>query len=180
MADEESSPSTTIAPTTTVPLVTTTTTTTSTTTISAEVADAAVAVVVSAIEAKNNFDLDGWLAAFEGGKRQGIPLFAEKILMNADERWEIIEPCQATGAFGSGGTIVECLIRDTTSFWGVGGFSDTKRQRNTVNSDGLITNSRRTFRAILGCLMGKGAGELIILTVWLAELRLMPQCIFCH
>jgi len=142
-SEDDASPATTVPPP--APTTTTATTEAPTTTVPPTTTklsdDAAVAVVVSAIEAKNNFDFDGWLAAFEGGKRQGIPLFAERILMNADERWEIIEPCQATGAFGSGGTIVECLIRDTTSFWGVGGFSDTKRQRNTVNSDGLITNS---------------------------------------
>lgn len=146
VADEESSPSTTIAPTTTVPLVETTTTaplvtttTTSTTMISAEVADAAVAVVVSAIEAKNNFDLDGWLMALAGGQRGGVPLFAEEILMNAEERWEIIEPCQMARETTSGGAVVECLMQDTTSYWGVGGISDTRLQTFTVNTDGLIS-----------------------------------------
>jgi hypothetical protein len=124
---------------------TTTTTTVATTTSPVDGADAAIAVVVSALDAKNSFDLDGWLMTFEGGKRQGTPLFAEKILVNAKQQWEIVEPCQATGEFGAGGTIVECQIKDITSFWGVGGISDTKLQRFTVNADGLITSSRSTF-----------------------------------
>ena len=44
-------------------------------------------LVVSAMEAKNSFDLDGWLAwRIEVGERGGVPLFAEEILMNAEER----------------------------------------------------------------------------------------------
>lgn len=138
LTDDQAPPSSAIATSTTIPLGTTTTT--ATTTIPVGAADAAIAVVVSALDAKNSFDLAGWLMAFEGGKRQGTPFFAEEILMNAKQQWEIVEPCQATGEFGAGGTIVECLIQDITSFWGVGGISDTKLQRFTVNTDGLITN----------------------------------------
>ena len=53
--------------------------------------DAALAAVLSALDAKNSFDLDRWLAAHEGGERRGIPLFAEQILMNAKQQWEIVE-----------------------------------------------------------------------------------------
>ena len=131
-----------IASTTTVPLgETTTTATTTTTTMSNEVADAALAAVLSALEAKNSFDLDGWLMAFDGGERAGVPLYAEGILMNAEQRWEIVEACQVTGEAPSGDTVVECLLQDVNVFWGVGGISDTKVQRFTVNTDGLITNT---------------------------------------
>ena len=106
--------------------------------------DAAIAAVLSALEAKNSFDLDGWLMAFEGGERE-VPPFAEQILMNAEQRWEIVEPCQVTGESTSGDTVVECLLQDITSFWGVGGISDTRLQTFKVNSDGLITNNRSTF-----------------------------------
>ncbi len=105
-------------------------------------ADAEIAAVLSALEAKNSFDLDGWLAAFEGGQRGGVPIFAEEILMNAEERWEVVEPCQVTGETTSGDTVVECLIQEiTTSYWGVGGISDTKVLRFTVHADGLISSS---------------------------------------
>jgi hypothetical protein len=117
--------------------------------------DAATAAVLSALEAKNSFDLDGWLAAFEGGQRVGIPRFAEEILMNAEERWEVVEPCQVTGETTSGDTVVECLNQETTSYWGVGGISGTKVQTFTVNTDGLITNNnhfgsarKNTFNAL--------------------------------
>ena len=103
--------------------------------------DAATAAVLSALEAKNSFDLDGWLAALEGGQRAGVPSFAEEILINAEERWEVVEPCQVTGENSSGETAVECLIQETTSYWGVGGISDTKKQVLLVNADGLISNS---------------------------------------
>jgi hypothetical protein len=139
--DPESPPSTTDAPTIPAPLDTTTTTTTDTTTTSpVDAADAAVAVVVSALDAKNNFDLDGWLMAFEGGRRS-YPIFADEILMNANQHWEIVEPCQVTGETASGETIVECLIQDVNIFWGVGGISDTKTQTFTVNTDGLLTST---------------------------------------
>jgi hypothetical protein len=106
-----------------------------------EVADPAIAVVVSALDAKNRFDLDGWLMAFEGGKRQGIPLFADEILMNANQHWEVVEPCQVTAETGSGQSVVECVISNTDDFWGAGGIFDTKNQRFTVNADELITDS---------------------------------------
>jgi hypothetical protein len=109
--------------------------------MSNEVADAALAAVLSALDAKNSFDLDRWLAAFEGGQRGGVPIFAEEILMNAEERWEVVEPCEVTGEAPSGDTVVECLIEDITSFWGVGGISDTKVLRFTVNTDGLISSN---------------------------------------
>ncbi len=83
--------------------------------------------------------------AFEGGKRQGTPFFAEEILMNANQYWEVVEPCQVIRETASGETIVECLIRDITDFWGVGGISDTKARKFTVNTDGLITNNENTF-----------------------------------
>jgi len=102
--------------------------------------DAATATVLSALEAKNSFDLDGWLMAFEGGQRGGVPIFAEEILMNAKERWEVVEPCQVTGETTSGDTVVECLIQDGNVFWGVGGISDTKVLRFTVHADGLISS----------------------------------------
>ncbi len=143
--DPESPPSTTDAPTIPAPLDTTTTTTTTTTTMSNEVADAALAAVFSALDAKNSFDLDRWLAAFEGGKRQGTPLFAEEILMNARQHWEIVEPCHVKGEAPSGEIIVECLIQDVNVFWGVGGISDTKTRMWTVNTDGLITNNENNF-----------------------------------
>ena len=145
VADEETPPSSAIAPTTTVPLAETSTTTATTATIPDEVADAAIAVVVSALDAKNRFNRDGWLMAFEGGKRQGTLLHAEEILMNAKQYWEVVEPCQVTGETGSGDTIVECLIQDINVFWGVGGISDTKARTFTVNRDGLITNNDNTF-----------------------------------
>ena len=127
-----------IASTTTVPLVETTTTATTTTTKLSD--DAALAAVLSALDAKNSFDLDRWLAAHEGGERQ-VPLHAEEILMNAKQHWEIVEPCQVTGETSSGETMVSCLIQDVTGFWGVGGISDTRLQTFRVDADGLITNT---------------------------------------
>jgi hypothetical protein len=138
-------PTTTESPTTTASTVTSskaapTTTTTAETTVPVDEADAAIAVVVWALDAKNSFDLDGWLAAFEGGERPGTPLHAEELLMNAEQRWEMTAPCQVTGKSTSDDTIVECLLQDITSFWGVGGISDTRLQTFKVNSEGLITN----------------------------------------
>ncbi len=152
--NEVATPSTTKAPANSVPLETTSTdplvsTTTTmaatTTTIQVEAADAAIAVVIAAIDAKNRFDLETWLMAYEGGRRVGTPDFAEKILMNARQNWEIVEPCQVTGETASGDTIVECLIKDINVFWGVGGISDTKTRKFTVSADGLITNNDNTF-----------------------------------
>jgi len=116
-----------------------------TTAIPEDVGGAAIEVVVSALDAKNSFDLDGWLAAFEGGKRTGTPLFAEEILMNAKQHWELVEPCQVTGENAAGEAVVECLLSNTDDFWGVGGIFDTKTQTFTVNPDGLITSNRNIF-----------------------------------
>jgi len=100
-----------------------------------EVADPAIAVVVSALDAKNRFDLDGWLMAFEGGKRQW-PVFADELLMNANQHWEVVEPCQVTRENADGDTVVECVISNTDDFWGAGGIFDTNNQRFPVNPDG--------------------------------------------
>ncbi len=145
-ADGEAPPSTAITTTTTARLDTTTTTTiVATTTSPVDAAEAAIAVVVSAIEAKNRFDLETWLMAYEGGKRQGTPLHAEKILMNARQQWDFVEPCKVTGETSSGDTVVECLLQDINVFWGAGGISDIKTREFTVNADGLITNNHNTF-----------------------------------
>jgi hypothetical protein len=109
------------------------------TTIPEGVTDPAIAVVISALDAKNSFDLDGWLMSFEGGEHQGTPLHAEEILMNANQHWEVVEPCQVTGESTSGDTIVECLISNTDDFWGAGGIFDTRAFEFHVNADGLIT-----------------------------------------
>jgi hypothetical protein len=116
-----------------------------TTTIPEDVDGAAIEVVVSALDAKNSFDLDRWLAAFEGGKRQGTPLFAEEILMNAKQHWEVVEPCQVTGENAAGEAVVECMLSNTDDFWDVGGIFDTKTQTFTVNADGLITSTKNIF-----------------------------------
>lgn len=101
--------------------------------------EAAIAVVVSALDAKNEFDLDGWLAVHEGGTRKGIPLFAEELLMNANQHWEVTEPCRVTGENTAGDTVVECLITNTDDFWGAGEIYEPRDLRFTVRSDGLIT-----------------------------------------
>jgi hypothetical protein len=111
-----------------------------TTTTPDEVADSAIEVVVSALDAKNSLDFDGWLMAFEGGKRQGTPLFAEEILMNANQQWELVEPCQVTRENADGDTVVECLISNIDDFWGTGGIFDTRAFEFHVNPDGLITS----------------------------------------
>ena len=129
-----------IASSTTVPLVETTTTAT-TTKLSDDVA---LAAVLAALDAKNRFDLDGWLMAFEGGKRQW-PVFADELLMNANQHWEVVEPCQVTTENADGDTVVECVISNTDDFWGAGGIFDTKNQRFTVNPDGLITTKSNSF-----------------------------------
>ena len=112
------------------------------------VASAAVAValaaVLAALDAKNRFDIDGWLMAFEGGKRQW-PVFADELLMNANQHWEVVEPCQVTTENADGDTVVECVISNTDDFWGAGGIFDTKNQRFTVNPDGLITTKSNSF-----------------------------------
>jgi hypothetical protein len=104
-----------------------------------EVAEAAVVVVVSALDAKNSLDLDEWLAAFKGGRRTGTPLHAEEILMNANQHWEVVEPCQVTGEDAFGDTVVECVISNTDDFWGAGGIFDTRAFEFSVDADGLIT-----------------------------------------
>jgi hypothetical protein len=104
--------------------------------------DPAVAVVVSALDAKNSGDLDGWLMAHEGGERKGVPLHAEQILMNSKQQYEIVEACQVPGEDSSGEKgVVVCVIKDNNEYWGVGGISDTKSQVYMVNADGLITNT---------------------------------------
>jgi hypothetical protein len=107
--------------------------------------DAALAAVLSALDAKNSFDLDRWLAAHEGGERRRVPLHAEQILMNAQQQWEIVEPCQVIGETSAGETMVSCLLQDVTGFWGVGGISDTRLQTFRVDADGLITNESMSF-----------------------------------
>jgi hypothetical protein len=133
------------ATTTAAPETTTASSTTEAATTTADAAsklsdDAVVEVVVAAIDAKNRFDLDAWLVAFEGGKHQGTPLFAEEILMNANQQWELVEPCQVTRENADGDTVVECLISNIDDFWGTGGIFDTRAFEFSVNPDGLITS----------------------------------------
>jgi hypothetical protein len=96
---------------------------------------------MAAIDALNSYDFDGWVKAHEGGKRPGVPLFAERILMNSKQQYEIVEACHVTGEDISGKTSVECVIKDSNEYWAVGGISDTRRQVYLVNADGLITNT---------------------------------------
>jgi len=79
--------------------------------------DPAVAVVVSALDAKNSGDLAGWLSFYEGGKNPRTPLHAEEILMNANQRWEVVEPCVVREVDAEGNTTVECVIHDANDFW---------------------------------------------------------------
>jgi hypothetical protein len=103
--------------------------------------DPAVAAVVAAIDALNSYDLDAWLMAHEGGERPGVPLHAEQILMNAEQQYEVVEPCRVTGQDSSIGTGVVCVIKDSNVYWGMGGISDTKSHVYYVNADGLIVNT---------------------------------------
>ena len=50
-------------------------------------------MVVSALDAKNNFDLDGWLAAFEGGGVLGVDVHGE----SAEVRHALCLPCDFLG-----------------------------------------------------------------------------------
>ena len=107
--------------------------------------DPAVAVVVSALDAKNSGDLAGWLAFHKDGKNPNTPLHAEQILMNANQRLEVVEPCQVKAADAEGNTTVECVIHDVNDFWGVGGIGDTKPGEFIVNEDLLITYRQNIF-----------------------------------
>jgi hypothetical protein len=107
--------------------------------------DPAVAVVVSALDAKNSGDLAGWLSFYEGGKNPGTPLHAEEILMNANQRWEVVEPCVVKEVDAEGNTNVECVIHDANDFWGVGGIGDTVPGTFIVNEDLLITFRENIF-----------------------------------
>jgi hypothetical protein len=140
VAPTVAAPTTTVAPTVAAPTTTVAPTVAAPTNEDA-ILDSAVAAVMAAIDAKNSYDLDGWLMAHEGGKRPGVPLFAEQILMNAKQQYEIVEACQVTGEDSSGKTSVECVIKDNNGFWAVGGISDTNNQVYLVNADGLITNT---------------------------------------
>ncbi len=110
-----------------------------------ESSDPAVAVVVSALDAKNSGDLAGWLSFYEGGKNPGTPLHAERILMNANQRWEVVEPCGVKEVDAEGNTTVECVIHDANDFWGVGGIGDTVPGIFIVNEDLLITFRENIF-----------------------------------
>lgn len=110
--------------------------------------DGAIAVVMSAIDAKNSFDLNGWLMAYEGGSRMEVPLFAEQILMNANQHWAVAEPCRVTGETASGDTVVECLITNTDDFWGVGEIYEPRDQQFAVNSEGLLTTDTAVMEMV--------------------------------
>jgi len=138
-------------PTTATP-VTTLQPTTTKAEIPDDTADEAIEVVVLALDAKNDLDLDRWLAAFHGGARKGVPLFAEEILMNANQRWEIVEPCRVVDESAAGDTIVDCLIVNTDDFWGVGNIYEPRTLTFHVNDDGKLTTregvtNRTTFRS---------------------------------
>jgi hypothetical protein len=107
--------------------------------------DPAVAVAVSDLAAKNSGDLSGWLSFYEGGKDPGTPLHAEEILMNANQRWEVVEPCRVEEVDAEGNTTVECVIHDANDFWGVGGIGDTVPGTFIVNEDLLITFNANIF-----------------------------------
>jgi hypothetical protein len=107
--------------------------------------DPAVAVAVSALDAKNSGDLAGMLSFYEGGKNPSTPLHAEEILMNANQRWEVVEPCRVKKVDGKGNTTVECVIHDANDFWGVGGIGDTVPGTFIVNEDLLITYQANIF-----------------------------------
>jgi hypothetical protein len=65
--------------------------------------------------------------------------------MNANQRWEVVEPCQVDRKTAAGNTIVKCLIHDINDFWGAGGIGDTVTGTFTVNEDLLISNRINIF-----------------------------------
>ena len=98
----------------------------------------AIAAVTAAIDAKNRGDLDGWLSAFQGGTRPGVPLYAEQIRLNAGEQLEITSPCQASETDASE-TAVGCVIRFSDAYFTVGGIIDERPLVFTVNANAMIT-----------------------------------------
>ena len=72
--------------------------------------------------------------------------------MNANQHWEVTEPCRITGENAAGDTVVECLITNTDDFWGVGEIYEPRDLRFNVNSEGLLTTdagvtNTNTFRS---------------------------------
>lgn len=108
-------------------------------------------VVLSAYDALNAGDIEGWLGHFSD---DAVMFSAENTRLDetrettrkiyevqaaANYRADVVEACRLVGPSLAGGRQVECTIRESDDFHGPAGLSLTRRELFTVNDDGKIS-----------------------------------------
>jgi hypothetical protein len=126
---------TTQAPPTTTPVASTTAPTTDAT----AAGESQVAAVMTAIEAFNAGDVEGWVAAFDPAAEEVEPEITPwyEILMNANNRIDVVEPCQLVEANPA---LVECTLQRSDDFLSPAGFLGTQSAQFHLNDQLLITD----------------------------------------
>jgi hypothetical protein len=103
--------------------------------------DPRVATVLSAIDAYNAGDVEGWVAAFDPGAQEvqaeevGPRWF--EIMMSANARIDVVEPCHLSEADP---TLVECTLRYTDDYFTPAGFLGTAPAEFHVDDHLRITD----------------------------------------
>lgn len=125
--------------TTTTPVATTTTASSTTTTVAAVRSEDALAVVFSAIEARNRGDIVAYKASLAGAEAHVEAHNLSEALSYANDTMEL-SGCRVTGTTPSRMAIVECESTSTDDFYGTGGIVETGLTTFHVTEDGKISS----------------------------------------
>ncbi len=127
------------ATSTTTSVATTTTVSSTTTTVDAVSSEDVLAVVFSAIEARNRGDIVAYTASLTGAEAHVEAHNLSKALSYANDTVELSD-CRLTGKTPSGEFIVECQSTSTNDFYGVGGIVATGLATYLVTENDTISS----------------------------------------
>lgn len=116
--------------------------------------EAAIDVVLASVAARNNGDIDAWMATLGGEELSGVVAYPDlfESYFAAKSNVTILEPCKVIGVGLIGETIVQCETSYSDDFLGAGGVLergaslfyvlDSKVERW---EDGMVTNDPGDF-----------------------------------
>ena len=127
------------ATSTTTSVATTTTVSSTTTTVAAVSSEDVLAVVFSAIEARNRGDIAAYKASLTGEEAQVEAHNLSEALSYANRTMELSD-CRVTGKAPGGESIVECEATTTDDFYSAGGIVETGLATFLVNENDKISS----------------------------------------
>jgi len=127
-------------------------------------------VVIANLEAWNSGDYDGYLATFtveaaqgdwgpDGNYGRGEPAHnLPQVLMNANSRIELVEPCRVIETSQTGESTVQCLTIERNDWSGPAGITTSATQTFVVNAENKISRVDTYYGAGLRDVSAYSAG----------------------